>query len=106
MSDVLGPAANEEQVKEQKARSKRADKQAVADLKAVMGSAEGRRFVWRQLELAGCYRMSFAPGQPDVTAFNEGMRDRGNQLLGELLLHCPDLYAAMTTEHAERERNG
>lgn len=67
------------------------------DLQWVMSDKRGRRHVWRQLELAGVYRLSYT-GEAQGTAFNEGRRNDGLRLLDEITRHCPDEYLLMLQE--------
>jgi hypothetical protein len=70
------------------------------DLRYVMGSKQGRRFVYRQLSEAGVWRSSFDTDNA-VMAFNEGNRNRGLSLLTEILEACADRYTEMLAEHKE-----
>lgn len=75
------------------------------DLRFIMGSASGRRFVWRILETAGLYRSSFTGNSE--TFFREGMRNIGLQLVGQIHSVCPDQYAIMVKEsQLDKESNG
>ena len=75
------------------------------DLRHVMGSKEGRRFMWRQLSEAGVYRSSF-DSNPVLMAFNEGNRNRGLLLLNDIMEACPTRYSEMLREQKEaRERH-
>lgn len=71
----------------------------VADLKWVMSDQRGRRFVWRQLAVAGIYRPSYTGD--DRTIFNEGQRNVGLHLLSAITEHCPDEYLQMLKEHQQ-----
>lgn len=73
------------------------------DLRALMALPEGRRFMYRLLSAAGCFRSSFAV-DPHQTAFNEGQRNIGLWAMGLLR---SDEYAQMMKEQEDgpRERN-
>lgn len=76
------------------------------DLVAVMSSAEGRRLVWRLLERAGVFRISYS-ADSDLTIFNEGQRNQGLRLFTDAQEFCPKLYLTMAQEaaaDAARER--
>ena len=75
-----------------------------ADLKWLMGSKRGRRVVWRLLDTAGVFRLSFNTNALQM-AFNEGNRNYGNRTLAQLQAVCPDLYALMAKEHAHDQRD-
>lgn len=67
------------------------------DIKMVMSTAEGRRFVNKLLERAGIYRCSFN-GQSNNTIFNEGGRNQGLMLLSDIQTAAPGSYATMLKE--------
>jgi hypothetical protein len=59
----------------------------VNDLRAIMSTKPGRRTMWRLLEKAGVYRLSFSP-HDGFTEFNEGKRSLGLEYLALLDEHC------------------
>lgn len=69
-----------------------------ADIKWLMGSRRGRRIVWRLLEQAGVFKLSFNTNSMQM-AFNEGNRNYGNRTLGLIHAHCPELYPVMVKEN-------
>ncbi|MBT9467210.1 hypothetical protein [Hydrogenophaga sp.] len=71
----------------------------VLDLQWVMSDKRGRRHVWRQLELAGVYRLSYTGDEG--TIFNEGQRNMGLRLLGDITTHCPEQYIEMLKEQSQ-----
>lgn len=81
----------------------------IADVKWLMSSRRGRRIMWRLLDLAGPFRLSFDMNAMKM-AFNEGQRNLGNQLFNEVMTHCPEQYPAMVKEQQdgkrERDSNG
>ena len=72
------------------------------DVRLVMGTGAGRRFVWRILAAAGLTARSFVPGDQMLTAFNEGRRDVAMLLASELDRDAPDAFAMMHHEAQER----
>lgn len=64
------------------------------DFKWLMSSKRGRRIVWRLLEQAGVFRISFSQNSMQM-AFNEGSRNYGNKILNLIHSLCPELYPAM-----------
>ena len=74
-----------------------------SDLKWLMNSKRGRRIVWRLLEQAGVFRLSFNTNAMQM-AFAEGNRNYGNRLLAQVNALCPELYPTMVKE-AKDERN-
>lgn len=69
-----------------------------AGLGEVLSTKGGRLTVWRLLDMAGVYRLSFT-GDPLWSAFNEGQRNIGNKLLGEIMAEFPAEYSLMTKEN-------
>ena len=78
--------------------------QELNDLKTVMSTAAGRRFVWRILRDAGIFRPSFVGGDALATAFNEGSRNHGLIMLGEIMSELPASYLLMQKEAVENEQ--
>lgn len=73
--------------------------QEIADLRTVMGTRQGRRFVWRLLELTGVYRTSYT-GNAD-TYFREGARNVGLVLVRDIHEHCFDKYVEAMQERKD-----
>lgn len=93
MSNAADPVVIERQ--QQRAAFNAAE--ARLDLRHVLSTPRGRRFVWRVLAMARIYEQSFT-GDALTTAFNEGRRAVGNQLLAELNDTDPDAFVAMLRE--------
>ena len=74
------------------------------DLKQVMSTEYGRRFVWKILSASGVFHSSFS-SDPYSTYFKEGARNRGLELFNSVLSVCPDLYLVMAEEAKEQESN-
>ncbi len=70
-----------------------------SDVSQIASRADGRRVLWRILELAGPNRISHVPGDPYSTAFNEGKRSVANEILLMLWDNDPATYAQMQREH-------
>ena len=83
--------------KEEKAR-KLAQRKDKDDVKWLMGNEIGRRIVWSLLDSAGIYRSSFST-DTHVTAFQEGKRNYGIELIARIHKHCPKEFNLMTQEH-------
>lgn len=73
------------------------------DVRWLMSSKRGRRIVWRLLDRAGVFRLSFNVDAM-VMAFAEGNRNEGLHTLALLHDACPELYPVMLKE-ANSERN-
>jgi organic hydroperoxide reductase OsmC/OhrA len=98
---------SQERAKEDTAtRNKLAKDTEASDVKWLMKCRQGRRIVWRLLDQAGVFRLSFNTNSMQM-AFNEGNRNNGNRLLAIIHASCPELYTVMLKEAtAIEERNG
>lgn len=67
------------------------------DFKWLMSSPRGRRIVWWLLSKANIYGSSFHTSG-SITAFNEGRRSLGLEVLGSVHLHAADRYMEMVKE--------
>ncbi|AQW29121.1 endopeptidase [Ralstonia syzygii subsp. celebesensis] len=85
-------------------RAKLARESEEADLKWLMGSKRGRRIVWRTLERAGVFRLSFNTNAMQM-AFAEGNRNEGLRTLAQIHALCPELYPVMVKEATHDNRN-
>ncbi|AIN17501.1 hypothetical protein CH54_1410 [Yersinia rochesterensis] len=72
----------------------------INDITYLMGTAEGRRFIWRQLSLSGVFTTSFT-GETNSTMFNEGRRNYGLNLFSDVMDACPNEYMIMANEAKE-----
>jgi hypothetical protein len=95
-------AAEEAQVKDRRRKDERVRDIELADMKKIMATREGRRFVWRLLDRAGVFRTSFTGNS--TTFFNEGMRNMGLMVIGDVMAACADQYVVMMNESKEDER--
>lgn len=84
-----------------KARLRRVDE--LKDLKWVLSSKAGRKFLWRMLERAGLHSSSFHHHN-GVMSFNEGKRSIGNELLVDI--NEADIEAYFQMQRENREDNG
>jgi hypothetical protein len=74
------------------------------DVKWLMGSKRGRRILWRLLEQAGVFRLSFDTNAMRM-AFNEGGRNYGNRTLDLIHRTCPEQYTVMLKESNDASRS-
>lgn len=75
--------------------------QEKADIKKIMQTKHGRRFISRQLAEFRIYQISFTGNSQ--TFFNEGVRQCGLWLLDEVSRICPDEYLQMLSENKQEE---
>lgn len=80
----------------QEAENKRL--QDIEDIRKVMSTEEGRRFVNKLLYRAGIFRCSFT-GQSNQTIFNEGGRNQGLMLMNDVTTNAPGSYQLMLKEN-------
>lgn len=73
--------------------------QELLDLEWVMSDGRGRRVVWRLLEQAGVFRLSYT-GDALSTAFNEGQRNIGLRLMADCLEAAAEKYLVMQAENS------
>jgi len=62
-----------------------------------MSSKRGRRILWRLLDRAGVFRLSFNTNAMAM-AFAEGNRNEGLRYLALIHTLCPELYPTMVKE--------
>ena len=95
--DPFDHAALEAQQQRRGDKAKLEAQREADDLKWLMGSRRGRRLVWRQLERAGVFRLSFNTNAMQM-AFAEGGRNEGLRTLAQIHATCPESYAEMLKE--------
>ena len=95
----------QERAASDKALRDRADRETEeADIRWLMSSKRGRRILWRLLEQAGVFRLSFNTNAMQM-AFAEGNRNFGNRALSLIHSQCPELYPSMVKENTDDERH-
>lgn len=95
--DPFDSAALEAQQVQRRNKAKLETQREADDLKWLMGSRRGRRIVWRQLERAGVFRLSFNTNAMQM-AFAEGARNEGLRMLAQINTVCPESYLEMLKE--------
>lgn len=81
-------------------RAQLAARVEIDDMKWLMSNKRGRRFVWRLLDQAGVWRLSFNTNALTM-AFAEGQRNAGLRLLAQITAECPERYSEMLKESSE-----
>jgi hypothetical protein len=94
---LVANAADEAQVKKAENRLINGREQEMEDVRFVLSTPSGRRFLWRWLEICGIYKTSMTGNS--TTFFNEGMRSVGLSLLADIVEAQPDAYLNMQKEH-------
>lgn len=96
-------AADPKQVEVATKKAERARDRELNDLRVVLASPQGRRFLWRQLQDAGIYRCAFYD-DARYAEFVNGMRNAGCRLLADIHEADANAYHKMATEaHLEKE---
>jgi hypothetical protein len=102
MRDPLDLPGQEADEAEQAEKAKVLRQQQVDDIKWLMGHTPGRRFVTRLLEETGLRRTSFHTSG-SLMALNEGRKQLGYFLEGELLEITPEGYLKLLMEYQRNE---
>jgi hypothetical protein len=75
------------------------------DLRVVMSTAEGRRFVvWVIEDVCRSSSLSYAAGNPDATAHNEGRRAVGADIKAAVMSAARELFAQAAIESIDTWR--
>lgn len=94
------------QVREAERREKLAHERAADDVKAVMSTEWGRRFVNGMLGLCDIRADGYVPGGAEAQRHQDymaGRRSIGIELLGQIEQHAPALTELMTAEARQAE---
>lgn len=92
-------AANKGQIKQARRKERSLRERELDDVKAVLSTKEGRRVWWKFLDFCGVFRSSFTGN--NSTFYNEGQRNVGLKMLGDMNEAMPDAYALMLKEAKE-----
>lgn len=96
METLVKNAADREQVKKAHSKAELQRLNELSDLKAVMSTEAGRRFMWRLLTECKTYSSIFA--QNSSIYYNSGKQDVGHFLIAEISEASPELYLKMQNE--------
>ncbi len=91
--------------KQEREEAEREYRRELDDLRFILSTKQGRRFVWNILQLSGVTRQSFAGESTHETAFREGNRVHGLKLFAAIHLACPERYAEMGKEAEKPQSN-
>lgn len=97
MREPYDTADEQNRAEEEQAKARLKRQRETEDIRWLMAHAQGRRIAARVLERAGVRRTSFH-NSGSTMAFNEGRRDMGLWLEGELLELTPDAWLKMMKE--------
>lgn len=98
--DPLDIRSQEQAQEEAELRAREYARIEQTDLKWLLSDKRGRRFLFRLLERAGVWRLSFSTNGLQM-AFNEGNRNEGLRIMAMISAAAPDRYAEMLKENQE-----
>ncbi len=87
------------------ARKQRALNERRADdafLQNALKSRAGRNYFWRVLERCHLFEMTYVMGVFDATAFREGERSIGNQMLADIVRVAPEAFIEMMADRNKK----
>lgn len=73
-------------------------KRELSDLKEIVRTPEGRRYIWKILANSGIGQTGYS-NEPNQMYYNAGRRDVGNKLLEDLMMADPTAFATMQMEY-------
>lgn len=91
--------------KKQKAFLKKQREEELEDLKVVVSTPAGKRFVWKYLEFCGVFRLSFDSNDSHVSAFNEGRRNVGLALLSDMSEGSPEILLELLKNRTQTKED-
>lgn len=103
MKPVVKNAADEGQVKDAEKKAKSQREQELEDVRSLLATQHGRRFIWRYLSACGVFTSSWNHSG-SIMCFNEGQRNIGLKLLSDVNEASPDAYLVMMKEAKEGEK--
>lgn len=89
---------------EQQKERQLARHQELNDIKVVLSTKEGRRFIWRFLQDAGIFRNCASFESTTRTFWSEGRREFALRYFNDILECCGDDYLKMARENKPKER--
>jgi len=95
--------SDEKLAEQEKRDAGREEAAEAATLALVMGSYEGRRWMWALLAFTGPYQARYlGDGDALGMAWRDGRAAVGARLLEQIDRHCPEMYLRMVREHQTR----
>lgn len=96
-------AADKNQVKKGRRKEEILRDGEIDDLRHILSSVQGRRFIWGLLGKCHVFKTSFTGNS--TTFFNEGKRDIGLRVLAYVNEAGPELYITMMQESKKEGEN-
>jgi hypothetical protein len=94
-------ASDERALKLKQLQDSHENKVADGDFRWLMSDQRGRRIIWNLMGRCNVFSPVFNT-HGGLMNFNEGRRDTGLFLLGEIDRLCPDLFSVMAGENARK----
>ena len=91
---------NPEHVQARNREVKLARVEATADLKLILGTSSGRRWMWNHISSLGPFRTPFG-ADPYLSYFAGGRQNVALALIAEINAASPDLYSLMQKENQD-----
>lgn len=104
MIDLVRNAADPKQVRNATRKEKDLRTRELDDMRAVLRTVEGRRFIWRLMGWSG-FLQNPSHQRGDMTHQNIGRGDAGRFLLSEILEADENAYMAMQSEARRESRS-
>lgn len=101
---IMDPFKTQEKNKEIQLAKKKQYKSELNDLRKVLKTLEGRRLIWWFLSESKLFRSSFTLNSMQ-TAFNEGLKDTGYELLRRINEVDINAFGQMQKEHISEQAN-
>lgn len=95
-------AADRKSIRAQEKTARIADMQRRDVIVSLMSTAPGRQWLWNLLASTRMFHTTHTPGDPLASAFSEGRRSVGLDLLADIMAYTPDLYIQAMRESHER----
>ncbi len=96
-------ASDSKRVNTARKRAARIRQDRLNFVREMMGSKNGRLWVFDLLEACKIFGNPLQPGQSDVTFFNIGQQNIGKLLLQDINEAAPEMYMQMLTEGREEK---
>jgi hypothetical protein len=95
-SALVGNAGDRQQIRKAKKEERERRVHELHDLRTVLATVSGRRVLWRLLDHCGVFRSIWHPSA--LIHFNEGKRDTGLWLMGEIAAADESAFLRMMAE--------
>lgn len=95
--------ADEDQIQKSKKKERRKDQQEIEDVKEILRTKPGRRFMWRYMALCNVFSSLRGP-LPDLH-YQEGFRQVGLNIMGDIIEANPNALIEMMVAGMAEEEN-